>query len=126
MKRFYSIVLISVFLTYLLSQNMIIIVYLIDVQTYTELYCENTDKPEMECNGKCHLSKELAKGQQEKQDSERTQILSGVSLYYVEALSGIKKPVQPISKKENNFHYDFPQITWVTEPPSRPPISDFI
>ena len=93
MKRFYSIALISVFLTYLLSQNMIIIVYLIDVQTYTELYCENTDKPEMECNGKCHLSKELAKGQQEKQDSERTQILSGVSLYYVEALSGIKKPV---------------------------------
>ncbi|MGO3182408.1 MAG: hypothetical protein ACTIJ9_06195 [Aequorivita sp.] len=23
--------------------------------------CENRDKPELECNGKCHLSKELAK-----------------------------------------------------------------
>ncbi len=23
--------------------------------------CENKDKPEMECNGKCHLNKELAK-----------------------------------------------------------------
>lgn len=23
--------------------------------------CENKDKPELECNGKCHLSKELAK-----------------------------------------------------------------
>ena len=28
-------------------------------ETFTEMYCENIDKPEMNCNGKCHLMEEL-------------------------------------------------------------------
>lgn len=28
-------------------------------ETFTEMYCENIDKPEMNCNGKCHLMQEL-------------------------------------------------------------------
>jgi hypothetical protein len=31
--------------------------YLIDSETYIELFCENQDKPEMHCDGKCSLSK---------------------------------------------------------------------
>lgn len=27
-------------------------------ENFTELYCVNKDKPEMNCNGKCHLEKE--------------------------------------------------------------------
>ena len=31
--------------------------YLVDNSSFTELFCVNQDKPEMECNGKCELSK---------------------------------------------------------------------
>ncbi|SKB67963.1 hypothetical protein SAMN05660776_2513 [Salegentibacter holothuriorum] len=31
--------------------------YLVDNPSFTELFCVNKDKPEMECNGKCEISK---------------------------------------------------------------------
>ena len=34
---------------------------------YSEVLCENKDKPEMHCNGSCALSKELAKAETAKQ-----------------------------------------------------------
>lgn len=33
--------------------------------------CENKDEPEMQCNGKCHLKKELEKEDKRKQQEER-------------------------------------------------------
>lgn len=30
--------------------------YLVDNSSFTELFCVNQDKPELECNGKCELS----------------------------------------------------------------------
>lgn len=34
---------------------------------YSEVLCENKDKPEMHCNGSCALSKKLAKAETAKQ-----------------------------------------------------------
>jgi hypothetical protein len=35
--------------------------YVVNYDYIVNVLCENKDKPEMQCNGKCHLSKELAK-----------------------------------------------------------------
>lgn len=35
--------------------------YMVNYDYIVNNLCENRDKPEMNCNGKCHLSKELAK-----------------------------------------------------------------
>lgn len=35
--------------------------YVLNYDYIVNVLCENTDKPEMECDGKCYLSKELAK-----------------------------------------------------------------
>lgn len=35
--------------------------YITNNKAFTEKYCKNIDKPELKCNGKCHLKKELAK-----------------------------------------------------------------
>lgn len=35
--------------------------YMVNYDYIVNTLCENRDKPEMNCNGKCHLSKELAK-----------------------------------------------------------------
>lgn len=34
--------------------------YSLNVEEITELFCENTDFPELKCNGKCHLKKQMA------------------------------------------------------------------
>ena len=38
-----------------------IISYAVNYEYISTELCENKDKPEMACNGKCHLKKELAK-----------------------------------------------------------------
>lgn len=35
--------------------------YLVNYEYIVNVLCENKDRPEMECNGKCYLSDELAK-----------------------------------------------------------------
>ena len=34
--------------------------YAMFTDDFVERFCENTDRPEMKCNGKCHLKKQLA------------------------------------------------------------------
>lgn len=53
-------ILIVIVLTLFLHQfrmSHLVLMYFVDNETFTEWFCENTDKPEMECNGQCHLKK---------------------------------------------------------------------
>lgn len=38
-----------------------VVEYVVNYEYIVTTLCENRDKPEMHCNGKCYLSKELAK-----------------------------------------------------------------
>jgi hypothetical protein len=38
-----------------------VVEYVLNYEYIVTVLCENKDKPEMHCNGKCHLTKELAK-----------------------------------------------------------------
>lgn len=49
--------------------------YLLDSKIYTELFCENQDKPEMHCNGKCSLAKAVEETS-EKQEKIPEQLTS--------------------------------------------------
>lgn len=60
--------------------------YQVNYSFVAEELCENTEKPEMDCNGKCYLTKQLKKTELEKEDS-----------------SNEKQPVRPIVLKENIF-----------------------
>lgn len=124
MNRLYSILLLSVFLTYTFSQTAIILMYLSDVEGYTAKYCVNIDKPQMECNGMCHLTEELAKDQ--KQDPELIQNNIVINLYVVSETDLSQKPFIPVLQWENNFHYDSNLISRSTQPLSPPPLFDFI
>lgn len=39
--------------------------YIVNQNYITQAFCINKNKPELECNGKCHLSKQLAKQEQQ-------------------------------------------------------------
>jgi hypothetical protein len=57
-------------LSYSFNQIGIFAEYVMDIEQFTELYCENKDKPELKCNGKCHLADQLADNQEEKESKD--------------------------------------------------------
>jgi hypothetical protein len=72
-----------------------------------KVLCENRDKPQMHCNGKCYLAKRL-KQQQEKQDketSEKVQNTPVIQLFAPAVFAYIfEAPVFIQSKKKAFFH----------------------
>lgn len=53
-----------------------VIEYIVDYDYIATVLCENKEKPQMHCNGKCHLMKELAKASETEkpQQSEKKNI----------------------------------------------------
>jgi len=70
-------------LSYAFNQIGIFAEYIMDIEQFTELYCENKEKPELKCNGKCHLADQLADSQEEKQDTE-LQVTSEILLFFAD------------------------------------------
>lgn len=70
----------------------------------TEL-CENKEEPELQCNGKCHLMKELAKASEDEKP-----ISKGKTLHQeIEVL--FYEPIANFNFDNYNFSYSKPQIT---------------
>ncbi|SHG55519.1 hypothetical protein [Winogradskyella jejuensis] len=63
-----SVVLILVALTMLFKPFWPVVDYAANYDYIIKVLCENKDKPELKCNGKCYLSKQLAKEAQESED----------------------------------------------------------
>ncbi len=57
--RLVAVVLVGLLLTPLFLRCGIMLNYLFQYQYYVEVLCENRDKPELECNGRCALMTEL-------------------------------------------------------------------
>ncbi|MBI1288778.1 MAG: hypothetical protein GC178_14515 [Flavobacteriales bacterium] len=43
--------------------------------------CENKDKPEMKCDGKCHLKKEIRKAENEKEEGQTVSVRMMVEFF---------------------------------------------
>ncbi len=64
-----------------------IIDYALNYEYISTELCENTNKPELECNGKCHLVKELAKEAQDEtpaSDSKKVNVNEMSLLFYAD------------------------------------------
>lgn len=58
-KIIFSIILSSLVLFNTLRVSLTYAYYNLDTKGFIEAFCENKDKPELACNGKCHLKKVL-------------------------------------------------------------------
>lgn len=67
MKAITVIILSIVLLTNSLKTSFIYGWYALEIESFIETLCENTDKPEMQCNGKCFLTKVTASDSSENQ-----------------------------------------------------------
>ncbi|PKR79931.1 hypothetical protein CW751_12675 [Brumimicrobium salinarum] len=104
MKRIISISLLTLMLSYAFNQLGVFIEYISDVERFTELYCENKDKPEMECNGKCHLADQLAENEEQKQNKE-LQTPTEILLYQAPNRIEIVQAPECFLEVENNFYF---------------------
>lgn len=75
MKAFFSIVLFTAFLIQLGLRPIVVLNWKINQDRITEKYCENKNRPQMECDGKCYLAKQLRKlDVEEQQERSKNQL----------------------------------------------------
>jgi hypothetical protein len=72
--------------------------YQLNIDYIVETYCINTDKPELQCNGKCHLAKQLT-AIDNKGDTGKT-----ITSYY-ESFFPVFTEKLPIIEVETLFYY---------------------
>ena len=68
MKRIFSYLFLLVFLVVYLRPYLPYVEYYLNQKYIAEELCENKDKPQMNCHGKCHLKKEIKKVTKEKEE----------------------------------------------------------
>ncbi|WP_353120788.1 hypothetical protein [Myroides odoratus] len=85
--------------------------------------CVNKDKPELKCNGKCHLTKELAHASDTDADKSKTHFASAeIQLIYYQAIEVINCTfVTPYFTKvviniEDHYRFSFSNLLF------RPPV----
>ncbi len=66
--------------------------------------CENIDKPELECNGKCHLKKELSEDTK-KQEENKVVLSENIFFFNSQEVEIILDDIIFYSEKENFSHY---------------------
>lgn len=95
--------------------------YLQEYDYYVNVLCENRDKPEMQCNGSCHLAKELKVAQNQTDPPEvPAEVKLGLSPFLVQDYQkdeGIQLLVSPVFKEADVYYRD-PFLS-VTVPPPR-------
>ncbi|SHK85265.1 hypothetical protein SAMN02746009_01660 [Hymenobacter psychrotolerans DSM 18569] len=61
MSRFLALFLAALVLLQTFSREVLVLDYQMHKESITRLFCVNKAKPELRCNGKCHLAKQLRK-----------------------------------------------------------------
>jgi len=92
-------------LSYAFNQLGVFVEYITDVEAFTEMYCENTDKPEMHCNGKCHLTEKLAENEEQKQNKE-LHTPTEIILYYGPSKVEIVKATDFYVERKTTFNFN--------------------
>lgn len=85
--------------------------YVINYEYIATQLCENKEKPELKCNGKCHLAKELAKASEEEKpisQNKKNQTSEIEFLYFNQVTDFNFKTILRFSRKEiNTFYFNF-------------------
>ncbi|MCW8981659.1 MAG: hypothetical protein OQJ83_09755 [Altibacter sp.] len=93
--------------------------YVMNYDFIVERLCENRDKPQLECNGKCYLSKQISKETEDSQQNpfgksqskdllQQWVYLEAVPVFHFSnSLFTIKKSIDFAEQKSDSNHYGF-------------------
>lgn len=68
------------------------VIFFLNQKTLAKTFCENKDKPEMKCNGKCYLAKKLKQIAQAEQEEQQNKLVPPLKLKDNEWFSTFKLP----------------------------------
>ncbi len=104
MKAIGILLLALIFLGQTFRQPMVFISYQINKEQIIKTLCENKDKPQLKCEGKCHLRKQLKENSSTEPASKSNSGTEKIDLFTVELLeiSAIKHIIEasPVSFSE--------------------------
>lgn len=122
-KQGRSILLILLVFVYTLKPVLPFFEYVLNYRYIVEKLCENRAKPQMHCNGKCHLMKELKKATDEQNpasDSRSTKkVEREMPVHLAEAFLQVLAPTNEQRLQETELSYSYP--TAVRSIPTPPP-----
>lgn len=78
-----SILLLFAFFSYQTYHVLVYLNYYVNYDYYVNVLCENKDKPEKKCNGKCHLKKQL---EQQKPVNDERPFSKSSNVFYPEII----------------------------------------
>ena len=103
-----------------------VIEYVINYEYIAKTLCVNKEKPQMQCNGKCHLMKELAKAAETEKPLSSNKKTNAKhlaeELFFQDLKALINQPIYTLHKKwvANNYSnlYDYKVNHFVFHPPA--------
>ena len=118
-----SIIVAFVFVYSLSFKSFITIDYFINQSEIIELFCINKEKPQMQCEGKCHLAKELVATDTDNNDSPFSQNSNEVNLELIFKLekSNVLASVSTENSNKNHLYMSEPILYREISVPAPPP-----
>ena len=100
----FSLILTTLILVNSMRASFIYAYYNIDPIGFIEALCENQDKPELQCNGKCQLKK-VAESQDKKQTTPESIIDFKQLVFYPQSIDEYQLPLIILTKKQLQIAY---------------------
>ncbi|MDO3695771.1 hypothetical protein QVZ41_13055 [Wenyingzhuangia sp. chi5] len=90
-----------------------------------EKYCVNKDKPELQCNGQCHLAKELSVADASKDGKAIVEVSAAFFPVYFQEIEQTNLSFFSIMKKTPYLDYDFTYAYMLSHRINKPPMVSF-
>ena len=109
----------------LLKPVLPVVDYVVNYEYISTVLCENKAKPKMECNGKCHLMKELAKTSETESPitTDKKMASQQFEVFFLEEIKSFKiTPLYFFETQKTNSNYSDLYFHLNTASVFRPPI----
>jgi len=120
MLKPFGVFLLSLFMFSQVYNTSVWINYEMNIDEITDLFCENTDKPELNCHGTCHLKKQLIQTDNSVPlESELSLYINEIQLFSSHTVTEISKPRNTSVTHQTHFEdgYSFLQGLNIFHPP---------
>ena len=93
-----------------LRTAMPILDYAVNYQYISTQLCKNRDKPELRCNGKCYVKKEIQKSSENENTKESKIQITSIDAFVLNENLDFSRITQFKDKVENNFQNNFHSV----------------
>lgn len=121
-KQYIALVFTILLLSNNVGTNLLLSYYVFFPQNFIEKFCQNQDKPEMHCAGKCEINLLTHNSDQSPDRTSILNVFSKLLVFYNNTQTEFSSPFFVIQKEKQNSFYQNNYFFFYSENPFRPPI----